>query len=112
MKEIVINGKGYAVRQTLRSLFIYEELAGKPFSGKNLADMYLLCYSTLLASNPDSFTMTFADFIDACDADPEIFRTYTAMLIEKNRIDKQDSADSSKKKEETAPSVSENFTAS
>ena len=105
MAKITILDKEYPVRQTLRALFIYEELAGKPFSGKNLCDLYIHCYCTLLACNPDTFKMTFSEFIDRCDEDPGIFRSYLDMIKENARIDGQ-MATKSKKKEEVSPSVS------
>lgn len=109
MKVITIKGKEYPVRQTLRALFIFEELSGKPFSGKTLADMYLHCYSVLLACNSGSFTLTFSEFIDECDADSSIFAAYVDMLKEHGRLDGQ-MADDGKKKETADRSVPDSST--
>lgn len=99
MRTVIVRDKEYTVRHSLRALFIYEELSGKPFTGQSLADSYLLCYATLLACNPDTFTLTFSEFIDECDSDPMIFRSYTDMLSEMNRLGSQVAENDDKKKE-------------
>ena len=69
MKKITINGLEYTLRNILRNFFVYEEIKGAPFTFGKLIDEYLLFYCTLLANN-ETFSMSFADFIDVCDANP------------------------------------------
>lgn len=73
MKQITINNKSYNVAYTLRAMMIWEAIAGRPaWELKTMTDQYLMYYSMLRASNPDTFEMTFDAFIDVCDDSPEI----------------------------------------
>lgn len=80
MKKITINGTEYVLKNILRNFFVYEEIKGEPFSFGKLVDEYLLFYCTLLANN-ETFTMSFADFIDVCDADPTLFVEYKEFVV-------------------------------
>lgn len=72
MKTITINGKEYKLRYTIRALFIFEQITGKPFGVKTLLDNYIFFYSILLANNPDD-VISWDEFIDALDSDPQLF---------------------------------------
>ena len=80
MKKITINGTEYILRNVLRNFFVYEEIKGTPFAFGKLMDEYLLFYSTLLANN-ETFSMPFSDFIDVCDANPQLFAEYKAFVV-------------------------------
>lgn len=84
MKKVTINNAEYILRYTLRALFIYEEITGKPYSGDKMVNSYILLYAMLMANNKD-FPLTFDDVIDACDSDPSIFETFLAVLEEENK---------------------------
>ena len=81
MKKVTINGKEYGIAYNLRSLFIYEEIAGHPFTGAKSFDLYMLLYAMLQANNKD-FSLTFDELIDACDADMGIFQTHMTVMEE------------------------------
>lgn len=81
MKKVTINGKEYSIAYNLRSLFIYEEIAGHPFTGDKTIDVYMLLYSMLQANNKD-FCLSFDELIDACDVDVNIFQTYLSVMEE------------------------------
>lgn len=68
---VKINDKEYKVKYSIRALFIWEQLSGKPFNLSTYMDNYVFYYSLLLASN-DDFKMTFDEFIDATDNDSSI----------------------------------------
>lgn len=68
---ITINNTEYKVKYTLRALFIFEQITGKPFNLETMLDNYLFFYSLILASNPDN-VLEWDDFIDALDNDPTI----------------------------------------
>ena len=80
MKKVTINGKEYGIAYNLRSLIIYEEIAGHPFTGAKSIDLYTLLYAMLQANNKD-FSLTFDELIDACDADMGIFQTYMTVMV-------------------------------
>lgn len=87
--EININGKNYTLKNTIRSLFIYEKIAGKQFDGKNLIDYYILFYSILLANNPDEFNLTFDEFISINDQDMSLFNQFVEFITKSNQINNQ-----------------------
>ena len=86
MKKITINGLEYTLRNILRNFFVYEEIKGAPFTFGKLIDEYLLFYCTLLANN-ETFSMSFADFIDVCDANPSLFSEYKKFVV--SELEKQ-----------------------
>ena len=71
MKTIEINGTEYNIKYTIRALFIFEQISGKSFKLDTLLDNYLLFYSMLLACNKDN-VLSWDDFIDAIDNDPQL----------------------------------------
>ena len=75
---ININGTDYKFKYTIRSLFIFEQVTGRPFKIETLLDNYLFYYSMLLANNPDS-AMLWDEFIDELDKDPRL-------MLEMNKI--------------------------
>ena len=87
--EINIEGKNYTLKNTIRSLFIYEKIANKQFDGKNLIDYYILFYSTLLANNPDEFNLTFDEFISINDQDISLFNQFVEFITKSNQINNQ-----------------------
>ena len=81
--NITIKGVTYAIRYTLRALFIFEQVTGKSFKVETTMEQFLFYYSILLANNP-GMTMSFEDFIDACEPDqPEsadIIKAFSDLL--------------------------------
>ena len=87
--EININGKNYQLKNTIRSLFIFEKIANKQFDGKNLIDYYILFYSNLLANNPDEFNLTFDEFIEINDKDVNLFNQFIEFITKSNQLNNQ-----------------------
>lgn len=81
MRTVVIKGVEYRLAYNLRALFMYEEMAGKPYSGEKTVDSYLLMYAMLLANN-ESFSMSFDEMIDACDEDFCLFDEFSQVLTD------------------------------
>ena len=81
MKTVNIQGAEYKLAYNLRSLFIYEEIAGKPYTGEKTVDNYLFMYSMLQANNKD-FSLTFDEFINACDEDMGLFHEFAEVMRE------------------------------
>lgn len=86
MKQIKIKGKKYNFKYTIRALFIFESITGKPFEIKNLFDNYVFLYSILIANNPNQ-TMLFDDFINCLDDDPSIYKQLNEILNEHNKME-------------------------
>ena len=66
--KITIKDQDYKVKYTIRALFIFEQITGKPFEIKTLLDNYVFFYSMILANNQDT-PILWDDFIDAIDND-------------------------------------------
>lgn len=84
MRTVAINGKEYKLAYNLRSLFVYEEIAGHPYTGARSVDHYMLMYAMLMANNTD-FAMTFDEFIDECDKDMNLFQTFMEEIEEQGK---------------------------
>lgn len=98
--DITINGKRYKVKYTIRALFIFEQITGKPFEIKTLLDNYIFFYSMILANNPDN-VLDWEEFLDALDGDKELMVQLTKLVDDyqkKDSIFEQVDATSGEKK--------------
>lgn len=82
---IKINGKEYKVKYTLRALFIFEQITGKPFEMKTLLDNYVFFYSLILANNEN--ILEWNEFIDALDNDPSIFTQINELVNNSTKLE-------------------------
>lgn len=58
-------------RYSIRALFYFEKISGKPFAVESLMDSYLLFYCMILAAYKDSSEWpTFDEFLDCIDENP------------------------------------------
>lgn len=83
---IKINKQDYKIKQTIRALFLFEEISNKPFEIKTTLDNYLYFYCLLLANNPDF--MDWDAFVDSLDNDPNIIVEITNLLNQQQKIEK------------------------
>lgn len=74
-----INGKNYNLKYSLRSMFAFEEITGKPFEVKTLLDTYILAYACIIA-NQDNPSLEFNDFINYCDEHPEVIEEFNKFM--------------------------------
>lgn len=86
MKKIKINGKEYKFKNTLRSMFIFEQITNKPFRIETMLDNYIYLYSIILANNNDDL-LKWDDFINALDEDLSIYNQLMEILSENRQID-------------------------
>lgn len=84
--DITINGKQYKVKYTIRALFIFEQITGKPFEIKTLLDNYIFFYSMILANNPDN-VLDWDEFLDALDGDKELLSQLTKLVDDYQKKD-------------------------
>ncbi len=87
MKTVNINGKSYQIKQTVRSLFLWEQISGRSFEIKNTLDNYLYFYTLILANNKDC-ELDWDAFIDAIDADPNIIVEMTKAIADLSKLEK------------------------
>lgn len=86
MKSIRIKDKDYKIKQSIRSVFLWEQITGKAFETKTTLDNYLYFYCLLLANNDDF--MDWDEFIDTLDDDPTILIQLSKVLTEQNELEK------------------------
>lgn len=87
MKTVNINGKDYQIKQTVRGLFLWEQIAGRPFEVKTTLDNYLYYYCLILANNKDC-DLDWDAFLDAIDNDPSIIIEITKALADLSKLEK------------------------
>lgn len=86
MSTIKIKGNDYKVKQTLRAIFIWEQISERQFEIKNTLDNYLYLYCILLANNQDF--MTWDEFIDCIDEDPTILIEINKAVLYQSQLKK------------------------
>lgn len=86
MKTIKIKGNDYKVKYSIRALFIFEQITGKPFEIKTLLDNYIFFYSMILANNKDNI-LDWNDFIDELDENPKLYAQISEIINEQNKKD-------------------------
>ena len=84
--RITIKGKEYKVKYTIRALFIYEQITGKPFNIVTLFDNYLFFYCLILANNPND-VLDFDDYLDAIDSDKDLYSQLTKVVESYQKYD-------------------------
>lgn len=67
---IKINDKEIELKQTIRSLLIYENIKGESYQPKTLNDILLYLYCVVVASSKD-YSLSYDDFIDWTDENPD-----------------------------------------
>ena len=99
---IALNGKTYRLKYTLRGLFVYEQIAGVPFSPEKTLNVFLLIFCFLIVNNED-FSMSFEKFMDILDDEPETVKNIFAWMAEEtariNLISGEKTEDGEKKKD-------------
>lgn len=101
MKKIKIKGKNYNLKYTIRALFIFEQITGKPFKIETLLDNYVFFYSIILANNMEKENIiSWDEFIDELDKNPLLFNALNDAIEDKQEKDKIFQEDEEKDKGE------------
>ena len=100
MKLITLKNKEYKITHTLRALFIFEQLTGRPFEIKTMLDNYIFFYSVIIANNPDNI-LDWDDFIDALDESPNLLTEFTELNQEQNKVDTLFNSEDSKEEKKS-----------
>ena len=79
MNTIKINGEEYVIKYTIRALFMWEQITGKPFKINTLLDNYIFFYCMLLANNNDK-VLDWDSYLDALDNDTKLFSKMTEIV--------------------------------
>ena len=79
MNTIKINGEEYVIKYTIRALFMWEQITGKPFKINTLLDNYIFFYCMLLSNNKDK-VLDWDSYLDALDNDTTLFSQMTEIV--------------------------------
>lgn len=71
--------KEFTPKYGLRSMFVFEEIADKPFEIKTLLDTYIFFYACLVC-NPDNPSLEFNDFIDYCEENQDVMNQFNEWM--------------------------------
>lgn len=97
---IKINGEEYVIKYTIRALFMWEQITGKPFKISTLLDNYIFFYCMLIANNKDK-VLNWDSYLDALDNDTTLFKQMTDIVNkaeeEKKIFDNSESSDTTDK---------------
>lgn len=88
----------YEVKYCLRSMFIMEEITGKPFKVETLLDSYIFCYSCIMAGNTGA-SLEFDAFIDYCEDHPEVLAEFSEFMV--HEVNKREMMPGKKKVKES-----------
>lgn len=83
---INIKEKEYKIKQTIRAIFLWEQIAMRGFEIKTTMDNYLYFYCILLANNSDF--IGWDEFIDYLDENPTVLFELSKKLTESQEIEK------------------------
>lgn len=80
--KITIDGVEYTIKQSFRSLMLFEEMTGKNISkmDESIADILKLFYCILKGNNMETFMYSFDAFVDVIDEKPETLVVFTDYL--------------------------------
>lgn len=79
MNTIKINSEDYVIKYTIRALFMWEQITGKPFKIVTLLDNYIFFYCMIIANNKDK-VLEWDDYLDALDNDTTLFSQMTEIV--------------------------------
>lgn len=77
--KITIKDKEIELKNTLRSMIMYENIAEKSFNPETVTDIITYMYCVVVASSND-YTLTFDEFINYVDENPTIFDEFGQWL--------------------------------
>jgi uncharacterized protein YktB (UPF0637 family) len=78
-KSVTINGVEYTIKYSIRALFLFESITGKPFAITSLFDNYIFLYCIILANNKNA-VLSWDEYLDALDRDPEIIKQLNTII--------------------------------
>lgn len=83
--KINIKGKEIELKNTFRSMIIYEKVAGKTFNPQGITEILLYFYSVIMASDKDC-ELEFDDLLDMVDNNPKLITDFSEWLNKSFRI--------------------------
>lgn len=84
--EITINEKKITLKKSFRSLIAYESAMGKTFNPTTITESIMYFYCVIISSDSD-IELSFDNFMDWLDNNPNSLKEFTQWLIEQNEIE-------------------------
>ena len=85
--QITINGEKLSVKPGMKAIMIFEKITDKAFEIKNTTDILVYIYSSILSGTPSAH-LTLDEMMDAFDADPNLLKEATDMVLARKAIEK------------------------
>lgn len=79
--KITIKGKKVELKNTMRSMIMYENITEKTFNPQTVTDIIVYMYCVVIVSAND-YSITLDDFIDYIDKHDEVFNEFGAWLTD------------------------------
>lgn len=81
--QITINNKTIELKHTMRSIMVYEQITGKPFSPVTITDILIYFYSTIISSDT-SLDIPFDEFMTWVDDNQDEFENFNKWILRQN----------------------------
>lgn len=84
--KLKINEKEIKLKNSLRSLILYENVTGQTFAApQTIQDIITYFYCVVVGSSKD-YSLSFDDFVDLLDEQPNLINNFTAWIQEQAKI--------------------------
>ncbi len=84
--KLKINEKEIKLKNSLRSLILYENVTGQTFAApQTIQDIITYFYCVVVGSSKD-YSLSFDDFVDLLDEKPDLINEFTAWIQEQAKI--------------------------
>lgn len=84
--QITINEKKITLKKSFRSLIAYESAMGKTFNPTTITESIMYFYCVIISSDSD-IELSFDNFMNWLDNNPNSLKEFTQWLIEQNEIE-------------------------
>lgn len=82
--NIKVKDKELTIKNSLRNYLIFESITERSFVGNTLEDIILLFFSSTLAQAKDTISISYDEFLDLLDEQPNLITEYIKWLTEVN----------------------------
>ena len=96
--KLTIKGKEIELKNTFRSMIIYEKITGESFTPKGMTEIITYFYSVVLASEKN-LELGFEEFIDMLDEDKELLAQFNEWILNINQKNEDIEGDEQKGEE-------------
>lgn len=95
--KIKINEEEITLKNSFRSLIIFEQITKKPFNPQTTTDVIIYFYSVVCAS-VKGYTIDWDDFMDWLDENPDAINDFNDFLLKNAKFNEKLSPKETKKK--------------